>query len=340
MSAPSTAITRLDLSMSYGEFNLAASRAGFIGLQALPPIGVRKEASDFSKISVEELLRPIEDTERKPKGTYKRDDFEWTTDSYDTSEHGVEEVVDDATIERYGDVIRAEVIHTQRAVHRVLAALENAIASALFTSSWSYKTAVGTAWTTPATATPIADIDGAIESVKTQLGMMPNTLILSDYALLKMKRTAEVEDLLKYSGRDDPKNLGLLSGLMELFDLERILVGNSFKNTADEGQSASFGRYWDATMAMVARIEDDGMDGDLESPNPQVGRTIFATGDPDNPAGGGVPLPGADGDGEAALIIEEYREESRRGGIVRARTKYQVKTLHSEAAHLLTGVTA
>ena len=335
MSAPSTAITRLDLSLSYGEFNLAASRAGFIGLQALPPIGVANESStSFPKVLVESLLRKVETTHRAPKGTYKRDDFDWTTDSYSLDEHGVEEVVDDATIERYGDVIRAEVIHTNRAVHRVLSALEQAIADVLFTASFANKTAVGTTWNTEATATPIADIDGAIESVKTQCGDRPNTLILTDYGLWKLKRTDEIEDLLKYSGRDDPKNLGLLTGLMELFDLQQILVAKSFTNTADEGQSATFSRYWDTTMAMVAKIENDGMDGDLESPNPQLGRTIFKTeGD------GAVPLPGAMDDGENALLIEEYREENRRGGVIRARTKYQVKTLHTDCAHLLTGVT-
>lgn len=337
MSAPSTAITRLDLSMSYGEFNLAASRRGFIGLQALPPVGVAKSSGDFGKISVEELLRPIEDTERPARGTYKRDDFEWGKDSYATAEHGVEETVDDRTIEQYDDVIRAEMIHTNRAVHRVLQAMENSIASTLFSATtFSGKTtAVGTPWTTQATATPIANIDAGIESVKGQLGENPNTLILSDWALQNLKRCDEVEDLLKYSGRDDPKNLGLLTGLMELFDLEQILVGKSFKNTAAEGQSASFGRFWDATMALICRVNNDGMDGDLENPDPQVGRTIFRTG-----GTGGVPLPGAMDDGEAALIVEEYREEHRRGGIIRARTEYQQKVLHTEAGHLLTAVTA
>ena len=53
----------------------------------------------------------------------------------------------------------------------------------------------------------------------------------------------------------------------------------------------------------------------------------------------GSSLPGAD-DGESSLIVEEYREESRRGGIIRARNKRVVKILHAEAGHLLTAVTA
>lgn len=336
MASPSTAISRFDLSMSYAEFNLAASRKGFIGLQVLPGIGVAKDSASFAKINVEDLLRKAEDTERAPRAEYKRDAFQWTSDSYDAKEHGVEEVVDDLLIERYGDILRAEMIARERAIDRMLRALENAIASAVFnTTTWTgaaLTTGVSTAWTTAATAVPITDIDGAIEKVITSSGMRPNALILSDYALLKLKRTAQVQDLLKYSGNDDPKNLGIISGLKELFELDKILVAKSMKNTADEGQSASFSRMWDATKAMVCHIADDGMNGDLESMDPFIGRTIFAT-------EGNASIPGM-GDGEESLIVEEYREESRRGGIIRARNKRHVKIVHAEAGHLLTAVTA
>lgn len=336
MASPSTAISRFDLSMSYAEFNLAASRRGFIGLQVLPGIGVAKDAASFAKINVEDLLRKVEDTEREPRAEYKRDAFQWTSDSYDCKEHGVEEVVDDLLIERYGDILRAESIARERAIDRVLRALENAIAAAVFnTTTWTgatLTTGVSTPWTTAATAVPITDIDSAIEKVIASSGMRPNALVLSDYALLKLKRTAQVQDLLKYSGNDDPKNLGLISGLKELFGLDNILVGKSMKNTADEGQTASFSRMWTQTMAMVCHIADDGMNGDLESMDPFIGRTIFAT-------EGNAAIPGMD-DGEESLIVEEYREESRRGGIIRARNKRHVKIVHAEAGHLLTAVTA
>lgn len=336
MASPSVAITRFDLSLSYAEFSLVASRAGFIGLQVLPPVGVAKDSGSFLKIDVENLLRKVEDTQREPRSTYNRDTFQWKTDSYDAKEHGVEEIVDDLLIERYGDILRAESIAVSRAVHRVLQALENSIGAAVFnTSTWTgaaLTTAASVAWTTPATAVPITDIDNAINKVKTSSGEAPNTLVLSDYALQKFKRTAQVQDLLKYSGADDPKNLGAINALKTMFELENVFVAKSFKNTADEGQTAVFSRFWDATMAMVCHVRDDGMDGDLESMEPCIGRTIFAS-------EGNASIPGA-GDGEESLIMEEYREENRRGGIIRARNKRHVKVLHAEAGHLITGVTA
>jgi len=335
MGSPSTAITRLDLSISYAEFALAAARKGYIGLQVMPAIGVDIEAADFAKLAVAELTSNVETTERQPKATYSRDSFQWTTDSYAVQEHGVEEVVDDATIERYGDILRAEVIHTQRAIDRVLRRLEYDIADLAFDSTTtfsSYNTAASTAWTTRSTATPVEDIDDAIESVIGQCGMRPNALVLSDYALTEMTRTAQIQDLLKYSGQDDPKMLRAISGLKDLFDLDYVLVGKGNYNSAIRGATASFSRFWDATKAGVYCVNNDGMQGDLESPTPNVGRTIFST-------SGNAAVPGV-GDGEDSLIVEEYREEARRGGVIRARNKRQVKVIHAAAGHVITGVTA
>ena len=334
MSSPSTAITRLDLSISYAQFALEANRLGYVGLQVMPPLGVQLEAADFAKLEVGELTSNVEDTARAPRSTYARDSFTWTKDSYAVQEHGVEDVVDDATIERYGDVLRAEVIHTQRAINRVLQRLEYDIATALFnaTTFSNYTTAAATAWTTRSTAVPVEDIDDAIESVIGQCGMRPNALILSDYALTEMVRTAQIQDLLKYSGADDPKSLRVLSGLKELWDLEHVIVGKASYNSAIRGATPSFSRHWNATMAFVAHINYDGMAGDLEAPVPNLGRTIFSTSGNDS-------VPGV-GDGEDSLIVEEYREESRRGGIIRARNKRHAKLIHLQAGHLITAVTA
>ncbi len=335
MAMPTTAINRFDLSMSYHEFALLANRAKFIGLRALPPVGVGVQSSKFLRINVESLLKKLEGTERAPGATYKRDTFEWTQDSYATDEHGVEETLDDRTIKMYRNEINAERVHALRAVNRVLMSYEDAVASAVFnTTTWTgaaLTTSVSALpWSTAATAKPITDIDAAIEKVKSSSGMAPNTLIVTDFALRKMKRTAQIEDLLKYSGHDDPKNLGILSGLRELFGLEQILVAEGFKNTADPGQSTAFARLWDVTMAMVCHVNTT--NDDLEDPSPNIGRTIMW-------ADENVAIPGAD-DAEPGVIIEEYREERRRGSTIRARMDRQIKILHAEAGHLLTGVTA
>lgn len=334
MAQPTTAIQRFDASLSYREFSVLSNRAGFIGLQVLPPTGVRLQSAKFQKVKAASVLGPIEDTKRAPKGNYARDTYEWETDNYSTVDHGVEEVIDDRIIRMYGNEITAENIHIDRAINRVLMAFEDECAKAVFnTTTWTgaaLTTAVGTAWTVVATSDPVDDIDKAKDKVRDSSGAKPNTLILTELALRAAKRSARIENLLKYSGRDDPKNLGDLAALQDLFGLDRILVADGWKNTAARGKAAVFGRLWDQTMAMVAHVNVDSID--LENPIPTVGSTIMWTEE-------NATLPGGD-DTEMTVIIEEYREEGRRGGIIRARADYEVKIIHPQAGHLLTGVTA
>lgn len=351
MAAPSTAITRLDLSISYGEFSLMANQGKFIGLMLLPPLGVAQEASDFAKISVESLLSKVEDTRRAPKNTYSRDTWDWTTDSYAVQEHGVEEVVDDATVERYGDVVRAEQVSTNRAVNRVLQRLEYDIAAAAelagnnASTSDVDATAGGTSgekWTVTASADPVGDVDYAHDLLEAQCGEKGNTLRLTRTNFRAMIRTARLENLLKYDaselllsmsqGINQSMISDVMTGLKALLQVDRILVGRGFKNTADKGQTASLTRFWDDTKANLCVVRDDGMEGDLENPMPQWGRTIFSTKNSE-------PMPGMADAGLGSLIIEEYRDEPVRGSVVRPRNKRQVKILHTACGHLFTNVT-
>lgn len=331
MPSPSAAITRFDLSMLYAEFSLLANQRRFVGLRVLPAVGVARSSSSFLRVKVESVLGKVEDLKRAPGAAYKRGDYEWATDNYSTDDYGAEEPLDDRTLKMYGSEIRLERLRSLRAVNRVLMSFEQDVANAVFdTALWTgaaLTTAVANPWSDASNGTPITDIDKAIDKVSDSSGTEPNALILSRKALRFLKRTAQVQDLLKYSGRDDPKDL--TPGLPDLLDLPMIIVANGRTNTADQGQDAVFGNMWDTTMAMVAHVNTT---EDLEDPEPSIGRTIMF-----NEENAGIP--GGD-DGPINVIIEEYREEQTRQSVLRARNDRQVKILHPEAGHLLTAVTA
>jgi len=334
MSSPNTVINRFDLSLSTAEFSLAMNRKGYIGHLVFPPIPVGKQSSSFARIPIEALLTPVEDTERKPKSGYSRDDFEWETDNYNTKDHGVEETIDDRQVKMYASEIRAEQIARDRGVNRVLQAYEVACAAAAFDTAvftGAYTSTPTTPWSTAASADPLADVDRWRELFITNCGMKPNALVLEHKALIAMIRTARIEDLIKYSGQDDPKALRrALPQLADLLQLERIIVADSpVKNTGGRGAAATISRVWDATKAQLARIYDG---ADLEAPEAQLGRTIQWS----EEAGA---LPGSDDMG-IGVIIEEYPENAVRGSVIRVRTDYQIKRLHTQAGMLITSLIA
>jgi hypothetical protein len=336
MPSPTNAINRFDLSLSYGEFNLLANRQKFVGLNVFPPVTTLMESASFLRVKIASLLGPVRDTQRAPRTGYKRDDFQWDTDSYKTEDHGWEAELDDRQIKRYGE-IRAERLASMRAINNVLLRYEYDCAAAAFSTSFFNNTGktrnanATVAWGTKATADPIADIDTAVETVAANCGSPPNTMVLTDIALRKLIRTDRVEGLLKYSGNDDPKLFyRALPALAELLRIERILVAQGFKNTAGEGQTATMSRLWDSTIVGLFNVNNDGMDGDLEAPMPNIGRTIMWQDE-------AAPLPGDDS-GAIGVIVEEYRDDTHRGNVFRARNDRQIKQLHADAGYLITSV--
>ncbi len=329
---PSTAITRFDLSIASSAFNLLMNQKKFVGHRVYPMLGVALFAADFLKINIASLLTKVEDTERNPKSSYKRDDFTWDKDSYATVENGAEEITDDELIARYGSIIRAETIANMRAVNRVLQSYENAVATAA-QSTANLPDGAGSVWSTVATGTPITDIDTAMNTVEDACGRRPNCLVLTRKDLMYAIRCDQVTDRIKYDGHSDMKDLenNAANILAQICGLEEVIVAQAKKNTADKGQTASLSNLWTAGKATVFCRGNDGMNGDLESIEPQLGRTLQFL-----PDGGEAMV---DGDG-LAMITEEYREENRRGGVIRSRTRYQVKDLHTTAAYVLTGLSA
>jgi hypothetical protein len=358
MAAPSSAITRFDLSLAYQEFDMLANQQKFIGLKVLPPIGVSQEASDFLKLDVASFLTKREDTRRAPYGGYSRDTFAWTKESYACEEHGVEEVADDALVEKYGDIVRMEQLAVARAVNRILQTLEYDIATAVFnTTTWTGSTLTadidtantangittsGNKWSDRANSDPLADIDYAAFYVKANCGMAPNTVVMTDIDFRNCIRSTRLEGLLKYDAvqvltamagtgpRATEVRNDAAAALAAAFGVEQVLIGQGFQNTADKGQTAAFGRFWTAGRVMVCHSSDDGMSGDLQASVPSIGRTIFSTKN-------GEPLPGSDDAGFGSLLFDEYREEQVRGSVFRPRNKRQVKMLHTTAGFLLTG---
>ena len=338
MAQPSVAIRRLDLSMTYVEFSLRANRQKFGGLKLLPALIVGNlSQADFPRINLASLLTAVSKSDKRaPYGSYSRDTFTWDSDSYSLSDHGVEELVDDALIEMYGDIINAELISTMRAIDKVVRRLEVDIAAQTFTAAYPHQDDANVPWSNYENATPVDDIFAAINAVEDRTGITPNKLAITDKGWRDLRQCQQLLDRLSMGSNDDPEKV-TRSGFLSLFDeLDELIVLGGYDNTANSGQSPDVGRVWDSSMAMVAAVSNAPIDeNDLTDITPHLGRTLFHQDSSSSPGS----LMGAE-DAEQAVIVEEYREEKRRGGVVRARNWRQVKFLHKECGQLITNVRA
>lgn len=337
MAAPSQGITRFDLSTTYSEFSLRQNRLGFVGLQVFPMLKRNyKGPREYLRLRLSSLSEAKRSTIRAADGSYPESEFQWDKDDYKMEDHGAVERVSDSERDRWGDILRQEIISADRALDRVLRAIEREISSTVFSNSWAHQTAAGTPFTDHGTATPFDVIRDASRKVRNRIGMKPNTLVITDDGWTDMVLCAQFEDKLESGTNDDPNHM-TMKGLKMLFPhLKNIVIAAGVDmQTVNQNQVnetvVTFDNMWDSSMMMLCHVNNDGMNGDLSAPMPNIGRTLIDV-------GGFQPLPGSSSADDPLVIMEEYRDENVRLGKIRARNYRGIKIVHPEAGELITGI--
>lgn len=323
MPSPSSSLATLrpDLASSLEQFDLAMSAEGFISQRVAPVIEVGSASGTFGQIPLAELLQN-RDTLRSATAGYSRSQFKFVPVTYTCEEHGAEEVIDDKEANMYRNYFDLEVLCTKRAQDAVLRNAEARMANAIFnTSVWTgaaLTTAAAATWSTLATAVPITDVEGAVQKVYDNSGLVANAIIMGWKAFRNVRRTAQILDNIKYAGIIDPRPGTLTTeALAQVFGLKYLFVGGAPRNSANEGQNAVVAGIWDNTRAMVCRVAE------TDDPRePCIARTFHWSEDGSMPQG----------------TVERYRDENVRGNIVRVRHDVAEKIMYVQAGHLLTAL--
>ena len=319
--AGTTAIIRPDLAETFKEFDAEMNEEGYIGQAVLPTKPVNEAGAYFMKLPIEEFSKTVV-TARAAGAAYPRIDLKFEQDSYQCQEHGLEGVVDDRNKSIYSSYFDAEVEMAQAIRAAVRRNHEQRIADAVFnTSTWTgsaLTTAATTAWSTVASGTVIADVLNARNKVRIGCGIDPDTLICNWVVWENIRSNTAIQDLIKQTAsvqRNDMTPQMIANAL----GLKQILIAKAVKNSANEGAAFSGGEIWSSTYAMVCKLGGPSLIN-----QPGIGLTFHYTGD------------GSSVDG----TVETYRDESRRGEVVRVRHDVQSKILYPQAGHLISGVTA
>lgn len=318
-----TAVTlRPDLA-SFFEFDLAMENEGFVGHKVFPVIETGLQSDNPGKIPLEQLLFNA-DTKRASGSGYGRGNFKFETFSYATDEHGWEEPVDDRDAQRYKELFQAESVATMRAYGVVLRNHEQRIADAVFnTTTWTgsdLTTAVTNEWDDASNATPIVDVEAAVQKVYDNSGLKANALIVNWKVFRNLRNCNEVTDRISASGAGDRIRARdiTIDQLKAVFDLDHVIVAGASKNTANEGQAASISQIWSNEYAMVCRVSDS-----IDMRDPCIGRTFHWSEDGSSVGG----------------TIEQYRDEKVRSEIIRVRHDTDEVVMYAQAGHLLSNIT-
>lgn len=314
---PDSAISRPDLGALAFEYMMEEAAMRFIGMKLFPIKRVMRQSAEYPVIPLAAMLETPE-TERADRGNYNRSDWTFKFQNYSTVDHGFEEKIDDREEALYQNYFDMEAAATIRAMAIVLRAHEIRVKTLAYDTATIANGAVGVAWTTPATATPKADVDGAKDSMRNNFGVLPNKMTISYSRFNAAMRTAELKDALKYT---NPIEMGGFEAqkaiVAQYFGLDEILVGDAQKNTAKKGQATSLGEIWTPGNVGLYAVSD----GSDDMKEPVIGRTMqWEEGAPD------------------ILTTETYRDEAVRADIVRVRNDVDEVYQYEGAGYILTGI--
>jgi hypothetical protein len=325
MANPSSSLATLrpDLAESFMEFDLEADARGMVSTQVFPVIEVGAQAGNFGKIPIEQLLQN-RDTKRAPGSGYARGSFTFEPATYACLENGAEEPVDDRQAKMYAEYFDAEVISTARAYSSVLRNAEQRVANAVFNpTTWtgsSLTTGVSNEWDDATNATPIVDVEAAVQAIYDGSGLWANALVINRKVFRNLRNCEEIIERINSAGAGNASKASDVTTAMlaQVFDLDHIIVAGSSKNGADEGLAASPEQIWSSEYAMVCRVATS-----QDFREPCIGRTFHWSEDGSSIGG----------------TVESYRDETVRGDVIRVRHDTDEVTLYPQAGHLLSNIT-
>ena len=310
------ATIRADLNLKVEEAQMADDF--FIGARAMPPLGVDAKSGTYPKLQIAagELLTNSA-TERSTDGSYGEVSRQWTTDTYDCVDRGLEERVDDAQARDVARWFNLEATAAKLVLRQMMLAHEVRVAAALINATTfgaGTNSAVAYTEANLATISFVADVLAAIERVRNN-GTNPDTIVMSSTVYNRIRRGTLTTNFVAGSvGKGSEVTASTLAQAFADEGIRQVLVGKARYNSAKKGQSHSASNVWGNTYIWVGKSNPGAMD----AKDGGAGFTLYWN------AEGGL------------FVTETYREEKRRGNIVRVRQNTAEKIVDATAGTLIT----
>ncbi len=323
MPAPSTTLSgyRPDLGMIF-EFDVEMDNAGFIANRMAPVFEAAEQNGTVGIIPLKDFRQtPI--TGRDNRGNYSRVNFTFKDETYATKENGLEMPIDRRRSKIYRNWFDFEVVSAAITLNMVLRAYEMRVAALLhntttFTGA-AKTTAITHEWNDWTNAVPLTDVMGGKLAVWGATGIYPDALQVNKRQFDNLRNCTQITTKIASSGAGTPiKPADITKEILgNCFDVREIVVADSSKDTANEGQDVSIGQVWSDEYAFLFksartnRIEE-----------PTCARTIH-WGEDGSTIGG---------------QMETYYEDQSRGDVVRVRHDSEERIMYTSLGHLFSNV--
>jgi hypothetical protein len=222
----------------------------YIGERLIPVVSVDKRSNDFAVYPKRERLEYPDDALGSRSHANELDESR-TTDNYSVKDYGLQNFLSNETLENQ-DPIFDEMMDLTEAVNEGMAFKREIRLATILTTAANFSgntvTLAGAdQWDSGAGGNPIKDI----QTAKAALWQGRGATMLLAYCSLQvfnvLARHPTILDLLKYQR----SGIAQRTELATILGFDDLLVGAARKQTANQGQTASYSRIWGLDFGMV-----------------------------------------------------------------------------------------
>lgn len=289
----------------------------FIGQKVLPPFSVSERTGQYPKFKKAggELLNNDAEVRASTAG-YQRAIRKYETDTFQTLEYGLEELVGDADKEDVARYFDMEVVTANFVRRQVMLGHEIRVASAVFNTNNFAAVNSTVAYTTAlkATADFAGDVLAAIDTLNSR-GETPNTIVMSGPVFSRIKGQTLFQNFVRGNRPSDiTANLsqGAVAQAFAESGIQNVHIGRATSNSGKKGQAFASSLAWSNTYVWVGRVES----GDMMAGG--AGRTLYWNQDSE------------------LFTTESYRDEARRSNVIRVRQHTAEKIVDGDSGYLIT----
>ncbi len=224
-----------------------------IGGEVMPFVPVMKRSDKYAKYDKDQRFT-VPNTAIGPKSKAGELDLKVSFDNYSVKDYGLEEFVSQAEIDNADNPLDPARDALDLLMELLMLDHEKRVATAAFTAAnypaGNKVTLAGTdQWTDTTNADPLDDIMTGLDATF----MRPNIMVFGADSWRSFRQHPKIVDAVKGATRQQGAQGGIASreDVAALFEVERVLVGRSRENTAAEGQTATFGRLWGDSCALL-----------------------------------------------------------------------------------------
>lgn len=238
MSRPTTYDVHVNRPLS--QISVAYRNTAYIADQVFPMVQVEKKSDLYFVFPKQAWFRNRSGV-RAPGTRAPRADYPITTASYVCINDSLAKEIADEVRENADSPLRPDITATNFVTDGLLLGLEVRVANIITASTnWASASTAGTLWSSD-TSDPWDNIDTCVNAVISNLGVEPNVCTMSWGVWRHLRQHPDFLDRIKYTrpgGRVEPQDLA------NWFGFEKVLIGKSLVDTAQEGATAAMSYVW------------------------------------------------------------------------------------------------